>query len=306
MKFNLSIIVIFVLYFETSTMRLKADIPNICPYTVRSDMKSKGRTTDISKSIDNNSTSLKLEKNSTNSSTTQNSTDSNTQGFFPKIFLFLFGIVGIYLFGYILYLIKLTEEIYKSVKEHIDTRFSSFQELSFREACEMTEEDLENKHVFMKGLIFRIKHADDTLFPLKDDKNTYMKIFRKVEIYDESSCEWIDNYEGAKVILNKYFNDFDCNILNKLFSNQICYGQANLHCFYLKEEYFYDFNNYEIIDLNCLDAFDCLSKYPILKEILDSSKQKLEISYSSGCPILIKNDKTNIIRITLLGVRIFY
>jgi hypothetical protein len=300
MKINLLLFIIFFCINKNKLSQLKADVPKFCAgQFVSSNANSAAR--------ENGNSSIVIKNSSTNSNFTN--TTSNTFQNTPNSYSFfsiLIGLFGIYLFGIMLYLVKLVEESYKCMKEHINSRFSTFRPLSFDEINKIRPLELEDMNVFMSSLIFFEKRADDALFQLGDIELSYMKIVRKIEVYDHVNNSWTDNYEESSKILESYQNKFNKDTIAKLFSHRISLGQGRIHCFLLKEEYFENMEKFEVIKLKSENEGFEHKKFPILEEILDYSNHSLTLTYNEEGRIIISNNHLEIIRISLLGVLFIY
>jgi hypothetical protein len=301
MKINLLLFIIFFCVNKNKLSQLKADVPKFCAgQFVSSNANSAARENGNSSIVIKNSTDTTKNFTNTTSNILQNTT--STYSFFS----ILIGLLGIYLFGILLYLVKLVEESYKCMKEHINSRFSTFRPLSFDEINKMRPIELEDMNVFMSSLIFFEKRAEDALFPLGDLELSYMKIVRKIEVYDHVNNLWTDNYEESSKILESYPNKFNKDTIAKLFSHRISFGQGRIHCFLLKEEYFENMEKFEVIKLKSENEGFEHKKFEILEEILDYSNHSLTLTYNKEGRIIISNNHLEVIRISLLGVLFIY
>lgn len=170
--------------YESQISLVKGDIPNFCAKTL------KGKAIAI------------VERKIQPPDEPKTTTDADTEDSVAVLDL-IKCFIGNYLFLFILAILKWLEEVIKIKKEFVKNRFSHFVDLS--DLDHVNIKLYEDKFIFISGIVHFERFANDDIFTIDFDKKGYMKLERKVEVFDDSRKVWVPLNRESESSLSSMF-----------------------------------------------------------------------------------------------------
>jgi hypothetical protein len=152
-------------------------------------------------------------------------------------FIYIFRcIIGIYLYFFILSILKCYEEIFKLKLDHINAKFCNLIDINYKITEGADIKEYEGQFIFISGNIFIEEYAKDKVFNNNNNLNNYIKIERKVEFYENEKNAWlpIDNNDN----------------LNEILPEEISIGKSSLYGINLTDNQIKKFKKFEKIKLS--------------------------------------------------------